>query len=73
VGPRGRQAPSIEGKLEASSSLPPPRLYQPCGLVAKASLWLPFRVKRELASLLEKSQEFNRKVLEASSGLAAKK
>jgi hypothetical protein len=38
-------------KLEASSSLPTPRLDQPAGLVAKASLWLPFDVERELASL----------------------
>jgi hypothetical protein len=42
---------SIARKLEASSNLPAPRLHQPCGLVAKASLWLPFDVERELASL----------------------
>jgi hypothetical protein len=41
----------VAGKLEASSSLPTPRLHQPAGLVAKASLWLPFDVERELASL----------------------
>jgi hypothetical protein len=41
----------IVGKLEASSSLPTPRLDQSAGLVAKASLWLPFDVEMELASI----------------------
>jgi hypothetical protein len=44
----------MAGKLKASLSFPVPPFHQPFGLVAKASLWLPFDVEMELASVSNK-------------------